>query len=48
LPISQDQDNMGLKNISDPRYLDLVVSQVQGNVGLKNMSNPRHLDLAVR
>jgi len=29
--------NVGLANMSDPRYLDLVFSQVQGNVSLVNM-----------
>jgi hypothetical protein len=28
---NQVEDNVGLANMSDPRYLDLAVNQVQGN-----------------
>jgi len=38
LIVSQVQYNMGLENMSDPRYLDLV--------GLTNMSNLKHMDIA--
>jgi len=39
-------NKMGLMNMSDPKFLGLLVSQVQCNIGLVNMSNPKNLNLA--
>jgi len=48
LTVSQVQDNVGLTNILDPRYLSLAIHQVQGNVSLSNIPDLRHLDFVVQ
>ena len=46
---SMKWDNVGLTNMSNPRYLDLdlTISQFQDNVGLTNILDPRYLGLAI-
>lgn len=40
LVINQVQDNMGLTNMSDPKYLNLTINLIQDTVGLTNVLDP--------